>query len=1112
MREIPTELQEDVLGAMRDILKNMNDAMEGPEVEFERWYKLWELFPLLFLRMPPRGGRRGHGLIASRLDAHKQRNYDLLLDWYFSDREIAGRAPRGARSENRDRKLKQVLEHTKAGQYSKAMRKLTSNGIGDSKRKDIQAQMRKKFPPRKHHVGPLSEYLGIGTPVVTKVTGAQIARAIRNLAPGTAPGPDGFHSEHFKLTLKVQNLEIGRDVNTEIARFATAFGAGLLPAHTYYIGSGSWLVPVIKAKLTGAEVEVPCRPVCIGPMLARILTSTIVTVNADNLQEAYLPQQLGFHQNGCEMVPLTVQLHLELHPSHAAIKLDNENHFGEVMRHAALQFCASRPKLAPFIPTLHALHEYGSPLHYHDGERADDTVEGGMQGSVVSGHLAALALQPVLIAADSALKESDGFAVAIIDDGYLCGHPEALAAVFPQYKANLKAIGGTLNEAKSAALLGATCELPADFPVPRGVIYDGPGGKTGNIVGYGIICVGVPIGDPAFVKRVMELKEEEIFDKIDRTVELLGPSQSFTGLQLTRMCLNPMMDYLGRGMDASSSTLPFFMRFDEKILDTVATLIGQGAKWPSDGTAHLGRDAWELVNERIRLPKRLGGLGISAAVSKCPVGRVACVIDCVRRGMGSAEVRNQGSSNPTPARIPLFPANILDKLRLTTGGSLVGMKSFLRLQTSIGDAFEINWAACQQSANEGTQLDLARIETPLNWPAKHAGRSVDGTPLAQTQKTLWRQVAKATATDLDMRIRALNPANPVQMAWINRDRHTTMFASVIPTAQYNLTNEELWCAAASSLGIENPVCLPHIGTSLVRKAPEEGEDDDDTGRRGDEVDAFGFAVSARVQQGGPWKKRHDNFQDLIVRMMQFSGVPAKGEPRNVVNGQIPRPLLREHTQDDSAHRVLQGAVPDVAYTNPSDGQEKIVELKFINQCPSRYGCDVATSLRTAVNKREQQLYQEYLTRLRLKDRDHFHTPDGTVGPLERGLKNATKSGQNFVGWVVGFYSEWSDELTKLPEMLADAQVVRWQSKYGREPTIQQRAWLLNKIRTDIAMMATKLNAQVIIKNLQNMHEKSLPPTGARRRMELAYQDWARLQGRGPHTGGPFDRTIGWRSW
>jgi hypothetical protein len=84
--------------------------------------------------------------------------------------------------------------------------------------------------------------------------------------------------------------------------------------------------------------------------------------------------------------------------------------------------------------------------------------------------------------------------------------------------------------------------------------------------------------------------------------------------------------------------------------------------------------------------------------------------------------------------------------------------------------------------------------------------------------------------------------------------------------------------------------------------------------------------------------------------------------------------------------------------------------------------------------------------------------------------------ENFEGWVVGFYGEWSDTLAKIPEKLADAQVVslRWQSKYGREPTIQQRAWLVSKARSDIAMMATKLNAQVIIKNLQNMHEKSLP--------------------------------------
>jgi hypothetical protein len=56
-----------------------------------------------------------------------------------------------------------------------------------------------------------------------------------------------------------------------------------------------------------------------------------------------------------------------------------------------------------------------------------------------------------------------------------------------------------------------------------------------------------------------------------------------------------MMDYLTRGMDPTAYFLPFIMRFDEKISNTVATLIGQGDKWPTDDTAHLGRDAWMLA-------------------------------------------------------------------------------------------------------------------------------------------------------------------------------------------------------------------------------------------------------------------------------------------------------------------------------------------------------------------------------------------------------------------------------------------------------------------------------------------------------------------------------------
>ncbi len=109
---------------------------------------------------------------------------------------------------------------------------------------------------------------------------------------------------------------------------------------------------------------------------------------------------------------------------------------------------------------------------------------------------------------------------------------------------------------------------------------------------------------------------------------------------------------------------------------------------------------------------------------------------------------------------------------------------------------------------------------------------------------------KARADKLDLKIRALHPANPAYMAWTNRDQHATMFANVIPTEQYNLTNEELWCAASASLGIPNPVCIPHIGTRLVRSSPEEDDDDADTAQRGDEVDPFGLNVSSIVQHGG----------------------------------------------------------------------------------------------------------------------------------------------------------------------------------------------------------------------------------------------------------------------
>jgi hypothetical protein len=148
-----------------------------------------------------------------------------------------------------------------------------------------------------------------------------------------------------------------------------------------------------------------------------------------------------------------------------------------------------------------------------------------------------------------------------------------------------------------------------------------------------------------------------------------------------------------------------------------------------------------------------------------------------------------------------------------------------------------------------------------------------------------------------------------------------------------------------------------------------------------------------------------------------------------------------------------------------------------------------------------------------------------VGPLGAWFTSVTNP-DDFKGWAVGFgfHHEWSDELAKLPEMLADAQVARWQSKYGRDPTDQQRSWLVSKIRTDIAMMGIKLNAAAAPTEVTIKHWQQAPPLRACTRSRFRPGPRQRKGGwswsigtgpackalRGPHTGGPKGRLVGWR--
>ena len=110
----------------------------------------------------------------------------------------------------------------------------------------------------------------------------------------------------------------------------------------------------------------------------------------------------------------------------------------------------------------------------------------------------------------------------------------------------------------------------------------------------------------------------------------------------------------------------------------------------------------------------------------------------------------------------------------------------------------------------------------------------------------------------------------------------------------------------------------------MRKAQDEDEDDDDVARRGDVVDAFGHNASSRgtARHRGPWKKRHA--RDYTALIMKLSGVSVRVEPRNMVNGLVPRTLMRDPTQNQLLQRALQGAIPDMEYTDPKQKENRRV--------------------------------------------------------------------------------------------------------------------------------------------------------------------------------------------
>ena len=172
------------------------------------------------------------------------------------------------------------------------------------------------------------------------------------------------------------------------------------------------------------------------------------------------------------------------------------------------------------------------------------------------------------------------------------------------------------------------------------------------------------------------------------------------------------------------------------------------------------------------------------------------------------------------------------------------------------------------------------------------------------------------------------------------------------------------------------------------------------------VDIYGDNVQAASLPGDHWRKRHDKLKFTIYQLCQWAGLPCEMEVFNLFARHIPQDGLARIDKD----RDRQGIVPDLRINLIVGGQSGGVlhEIKCISSNQSRYK---SSWQERAVDKRANQLHDEYVAKARKVDQTHGGVIRGQVGAVERKLLSYPK----VEGLVFGNWGEVSEATHRLVE-------------------------------------------------------------------------------------------------
>ena len=308
-------------------------------------------------------------------------------------------------------------------------------------------------------------------------------------------------------------------------------------------------------------------------------------------------------------------------------------------------------------------------------------------------------------------------------------------------------------------------------------------------------------------------------------------------------------------------------------------------------------------------------------------------------------------------------------------------------------------------------------------------------------------------------------------AWRQRDKLSSSWLLARPGPDSTLSNAEFSEASATSLCLPSPACAGRVGDIIKGQK---------------RVDRYGDNIQATNLPGDHWRHRHDQIKHVISRLCVWAGVPCELEVFNMFSGLIPQAGL---ARIDKV-RQRQAMVPDMKISVTSGGVTRQVlhELKVISSNQSRYK---PSGQDRGVDKRANQLHEEYLGKARTADQVHGGVQAGVVGRVEAKLLSFPK----VEGIVFGNWGEASEATHKLVDMLATsrARVAEPQTSRRGDMLTEEgvRALAVSHIRKTLSVAGVRAQCYSLLGRLDGMGPGAVLAAGRRRKALEQERLWAR---------------------